>query len=149
VVEIVFVEREVYEINNTVYGSENNGIIFERRSLRILLLRRYLFCVMTFLLLISLSIFVRYKSAASYEKRRLETRELEKADSWEKEYSTLIHLNTATIKDLIMIPGIGPVIAERIVLYRKQNLFRSINDLLRVSGIGPKKYQKIKQYVTL
>jgi DNA uptake protein ComE-like DNA-binding protein len=54
-----------------------------------------------------------------------------------------IDVNTATEKELRMIPGIGPVIAARIIAARP---FRSADDLKRVSGIGDKKYAQIRPY---
>jgi competence ComEA-like helix-hairpin-helix protein len=45
--------------------------------------------------------------------------------------------NIATLEELVQLPGIGPVLAERIVRERERASFRSIDDLQRVSGIGP------------
>jgi DNA uptake protein ComE-like DNA-binding protein len=54
-----------------------------------------------------------------------------------------IDINTATEKELKMIPGIGPVMAARIIAARP---FRSADDLKKVSGIGDKKYAKLRPY---
>ena len=54
-----------------------------------------------------------------------------------------IDINTATEKELTTVPGIGHVIAARIIAARP---FRSANDLKRVSGIGNKKYAQIRPY---
>jgi len=54
-----------------------------------------------------------------------------------------IDINTATEKELKMIPGIGPVMAARIIAARP---FRSADDLKKVNGIGDKKYVKIRPY---
>src|SRR6266508_3011300 len=54
-----------------------------------------------------------------------------------------IDINTATEKELKMIPGIGAVIAGRIIAARP---FRSADDLKKVNGIGEKKYAKIRPY---
>jgi competence ComEA-like helix-hairpin-helix protein len=54
-----------------------------------------------------------------------------------------IDINTATEKELKMIPGIGPVMAARIIAARP---FRSADDLKKVNGIGDKKYAKIRPY---
>ena len=54
-----------------------------------------------------------------------------------------IDINTATEKELRMIPGIGPVMAARILAARP---FRSADDLKKVNGIGDKKYAKIRPY---
>lgn len=49
-----------------------------------------------------------------------------------------VHLNTATAAELDSLPGIGPVLAERIVAYRDaEGPFRSVDQLDDVPGIGP------------
>jgi DNA uptake protein ComE-like DNA-binding protein len=62
-----------------------------------------------------------------------------------KETLTLgkIDINTATEKELTTVPGIGHVMAARIIAARP---FRSADDLKRVSGIGDKKYAQIRPY---
>jgi DNA uptake protein ComE-like DNA-binding protein len=55
-----------------------------------------------------------------------------------------IDINTATEKELRMIPGIGPVMAARIIAARP---FRSADDLKKVNGIGDKKYAKVRPYL--
>jgi endonuclease YncB( thermonuclease family)/predicted flap endonuclease-1-like 5' DNA nuclease len=54
-----------------------------------------------------------------------------------------IDINTATEKELTTVPGIGHVMAARIIAARP---FRSADDLRRVSGIGDKKYAQIRPY---
>ena len=54
-----------------------------------------------------------------------------------------IDINTATEKELRSVPGVGPVMAARIIAARP---FHSADDLKRVSGIGDKKYMLIRPY---
>jgi len=54
-----------------------------------------------------------------------------------------IDINTATEKELTTVPGIGHVMAARIIAARP---FRSADDLKRVSGIGEKKYAQIRSF---
>jgi DNA uptake protein ComE-like DNA-binding protein/endonuclease YncB( thermonuclease family) len=54
-----------------------------------------------------------------------------------------VDINTATEKELRMIPGIGPVMATRIIAARP---FRSADDLKKVSGISDKKYAQLRPY---
>jgi competence protein ComEA len=57
-----------------------------------------------------------------------------------------IALNRASAKELESLDGIGPVLAARIVAYRKLNgPFLTIEDLLKVSGIGVAKYSQFKE----
>jgi len=61
-----------------------------------------------------------------------------------------IDLNAAGIVTLVQLPGIGPVLAQRIVAYRQANgPYRSVDDLLRVSGIGAKRLAELRSLVTV
>ena len=66
-----------------------------------------------------------------------------KNPSREKTQLGKIDINTATEKELTIVPGIGHVIAARIIAARP---FRGADDLRRVSGIGDKKYAQIRPY---
>jgi competence protein ComEA len=66
------------------------------------------------------------------------------------EPATLININTASATDLEALPGIGEVIAQRIVDYRTQNgPFASVDGLLDVSGIGDATLGDIHDLVTV
>ena len=57
----------------------------------------------------------------------------------------LKYLSTAPLDSLQLLPGIGPVLAERLASARSgKSLFTRWEDLLGVKGIGPKKLQKLK-----
>ena len=59
-----------------------------------------------------------------------------------------IDINTATPDDLVLLPGIGPKTAVKIVAERGQNgPFKSIDDLLRVKGITRKKLLVLKPFL--
>ena len=61
-----------------------------------------------------------------------------------------VNINSATASDFENLPGIGPVLAQKIVDYRNQHgPFRSIQDLMKVSGIGQKKFDSLSAYVTV
>lgn len=61
-----------------------------------------------------------------------------------------VDINRATSEDFLVVKGIGPVIAARIVEFRKANgAFRSIDDLLKVRGIGEKLIDKIRDQLTV
>ena len=61
-----------------------------------------------------------------------------------------ISINSGSINDLCLLPGIGEKIAHRIIDYRNENgFFQKIEDIKNVSGIGEAKFQKIKEYICL
>jgi competence protein ComEA len=52
------------------------------------------------------------------------------------------------VEELERLPGIGPVLARRIVEDRGRNgQYRRLEDLLRVKGIGPKKLKKLRPHL--
>ena len=62
----------------------------------------------------------------------------------------IIPINSATAAELDSLPGIGPVIAKRIIDYRMKNgPFTSLDQLRKVSGMGAAKYQGIKSHLRL
>ena len=60
-----------------------------------------------------------------------------------------ININTASAEELTSLPGIGDVLAGRIVSYREQyGSFLSTEELMDVTGISEKTYERIREYVT-
>jgi len=61
-----------------------------------------------------------------------------------------VNINTATVKELQAIRGIGQTKAEAIIKYRKkEGPFKSVKDLVKVKGIGKKTVEKIKDEITV
>ncbi|MBI4168783.1 MAG: helix-hairpin-helix domain-containing protein [Acidobacteria bacterium] len=61
-----------------------------------------------------------------------------------------ININTAGVEELVTLPGIGRVYAERIVEYRQKNgPFKKVEDILNVRGVGEKTFEKIKDRLTV
>lgn len=60
-----------------------------------------------------------------------------------------VNINTCTKEELIALPGIGEVTAGKILDYREENLFKIIDDIKNVSGIGEKKFEAIKELITV
>lgn len=64
--------------------------------------------------------------------------------------SEKININTANLKTLSALPGIGPERAKRIIDYRSKNgNFTSIEDLKNVKGIGDKIYSQISSQISV
>jgi competence protein ComEA len=62
----------------------------------------------------------------------------------------LVDLNSATVDELESLPGIGAVLAQRVIAYRQSvGRFLAVEDLREVKGIGSKKFEQIKSLVTV
>ncbi|MCF8128208.1 MAG: helix-hairpin-helix domain-containing protein [Deltaproteobacteria bacterium] len=61
-----------------------------------------------------------------------------------------VNINTADKETLSSLPGVGPVIADRIIEYREKNeLFKNKEEITEVKGIGEKTFQKIKDLIVV
>ena len=58
-----------------------------------------------------------------------------------------LDLNAAALADLDALPGIGPVLAQRILDRRQQHRFTSVDELGEVSGIGPTLLERLRPMV--
>lgn len=61
-----------------------------------------------------------------------------------------VNINTATMKELKLLPGVGKKTAENIISHREQQgRFATVDELLKVQGIGKKTMEKIRPYCTV
>ncbi|MGH9869446.1 MAG: ComEA family DNA-binding protein [Candidatus Polarisedimenticolia bacterium] len=61
----------------------------------------------------------------------------------------LVDINAAGVEELMSVPGIGEVIAQRIVEFRDKNgAYASVEDLIKVQGIGEKSLARIRDRLT-
>ena len=59
-----------------------------------------------------------------------------------------LDLNRASVEDLTHLPGIGPVLAQRIIERRQNNgLYRSVEGLLKVKGIGKTRLNRLRSLI--
>jgi competence ComEA-like helix-hairpin-helix protein len=63
---------------------------------------------------------------------------------------SLVDVNAATEEELVSLPGVGPVIASRIVAYRDQHgPYQTAADLMAVRGLGPKSVALMESLLTV
>ena len=63
--------------------------------------------------------------------------------------SAPLDLNTATPEQLDTLPGVGEVTANRIIAYRSAHPFTAVDELLEVPGIGQRRFEQLKDLVTV
>ena len=64
------------------------------------------------------------------------------------EADACLNLNIATRSQLERLPGIGPVLAKRILAFRfRHGRFKRVEDLLNIQGIGPRTFEKLRPLV--
>ncbi|HEY3451494.1 MAG TPA: ComEA family DNA-binding protein [Myxococcales bacterium] len=66
-----------------------------------------------------------------------------------REVSGVVNINTASAKELELLPGVGPRSASAIVAYREKAPFKAAHEIVRVKGIGEATFRKIKSYLTI
>jgi competence protein ComEA len=62
----------------------------------------------------------------------------------------VLNLNTATVEQFQRLPGVGRVLATRIVQFReKKGPFKRVEDLLAVPGMSERKWKALRPYLTV
>lgn len=70
--------------------------------------------------------------------------------SVEEHATRRVDVNVAEERELLVLPQVGPVVARRIVEYRKAvGPFRKVEELLNVKGIGAKTLDRLRPLITL
>lgn len=65
-----------------------------------------------------------------------------------KKENLTVNINTATVEELVKIPGVGEATANKIIEYRKENgKFKETEDIKNVPGIGDSKYESMKEMI--
>lgn len=83
-------------------------------------------------------------------RRHLETHyDRFKKDVLKEEIQGPVRINTASLTELVRLPNVGPVLAVKIVEYRKEHTrFETVEDIMKVGGIGKNTFNAIRHYIT-
>lgn len=71
------------------------------------------------------------------------------SDKSSQDTAGFVNINTAGRDELMTLNGIGDVLADRIIEYRKSNVFSKKEDIMSVNGIGASKFDKIKDQIII
>ncbi|MBX3269435.1 MAG: helix-hairpin-helix domain-containing protein [Sandaracinaceae bacterium] len=61
----------------------------------------------------------------------------------------VVNIQTATVEQLVMLPGIGPSKAQAIVAHRSRHAFRRVEDIMRVRGVGRATFRRLRPMLTV
>lgn len=61
----------------------------------------------------------------------------------------VVNIQTATVEQLQLLPGIGPSKAEAIVAFRERRAFRRVEDIMRVRGVGRATFRRLRSMLTV
>ncbi len=77
-------------------------------------------------------------------------KDIKNSEELKQKFEKKININLAYTADLQRLPGIGEVMADRIIEYREQyGNFKRIEDIMLVKGIGIKKFEKVRDLITV
>lgn len=60
-----------------------------------------------------------------------------------------LNLNMATKEQLMLLPGVGPATAEKIIKYRERRSFQRPGQIMRIKGVGKKTYARLRPFLVL
>lgn len=75
------------------------------------------------------------------------SRQKTKADGKSSSLTGKVRINSASAGELQSLPGVGPALAQKIIMEREQARFTSVDDLRRVPGIGKAKLERLRALV--
>ncbi|MCE4956169.1 helix-hairpin-helix domain-containing protein [Macrococcoides caseolyticum] len=95
-------------------------------------------------------IYIPYKGEVKENKYQIYNNQNDETQQSTSTNNKVININTADVKALEEIPGIGPKKAQDILQYREQNNgFKSIDEIKEIKGIGDKTFEGLKDTITI
>jgi len=102
------------------------------------------------LVIFALALFATACATQSRQARHASSEVQLNLDAPKAERGSLININTVTPQELERLPGVGKVIAERIVAHREQyGPFRRAEHLMMVRGISDRKFREMRPLVVV
>lgn len=126
-------------------------IVTPKRNLLVSTIKRFILFVFLFSFLFNLT--SAPHPTLDQKQRRLSVKNLSQISSvstqslTDESNSDKININTANEKVLSTLPGIGKVLAKRIIIHRKQFPFKKKEDVKLIRGIGKKRFAGIKELI--
>ncbi len=71
------------------------------------------------------------------------------AQQQDKASQPVVNINTASLTQIMFLPGVGPSKAQAIIAYRDKHRFVRKSQLLRVHGIGPKSLRRLRKMIAI
>lgn len=108
--------------------------------------------VLAFIAAIAVAVIIRDFSSLSFKIIKTDTVYAPENDSifMQNRNNDKVNINTANERLLGTLDGIGESMAQRIIKYRTKNgNFEVIEDIMKVEGIGEKKFDALKEYITV
>lgn len=94
-----------------------------------------------FVILLCATCFSTFSSLALADPTKNQVRQMQMA---------MVNLNTATLDELVTLPGVGKKKAAAIIEYRNKNgKFKSVDELTKVKGVGKKMLAKLKDRINV
>lgn len=111
---------------------------------------RKVLVVLTLFLILGIGVRFYQKESAKVDLRAVPTQELEfvkKKFEENRVKKMQVDLNSATAQELEELPGIGPKLAQEIILHREKTPFAHSEDVLKIKGFGKVRYGKLRSYL--
>ncbi|MCI7768114.1 MAG: helix-hairpin-helix domain-containing protein [Oscillospiraceae bacterium] len=84
---------------------------------------------------------------AEPERSEISSADTEAASESDAAEPIVVNINTAGAEELMKLKGVGEKTAQKIIEYRRETPFETIEDIMNVSGIGEKKFEDMRDMI--